>query len=70
MILFGGRASHLPPAGQRVKLGPDPTQGFVVLGAQMVEAGLMPELVDEQPNDIFRDPALEPVSAEPQFVEN
>ena len=70
MKRFTRQASHLPAAGQCVKLGPDPTQGFVVLGAQMVGAALVPELVDEQPNDIFRDPALELVSAEAQFVEN
>src|SRR2546430_16754129 len=70
MKRFKRRASHLPTAGQRVKLGSDSTQRFVILGAQMVQAMLVAVLVDEQSNHLFSNPLLEPFSTQAQLVEH
>ena len=42
----------------------------MVLGAQMVATGFMAELVNEQAHHVLGDALLEPVCAEPKFVED
>jgi hypothetical protein len=48
----------------------NPAQRFVVLGAQVVGTVLMAELVEEQPHHVLGDAVVEPVRAEPEFVED
>ncbi len=53
-----------------MEIGSDSAQRFVVLGAQMVGAVFMAELVDQHPHHVLGDAVLEPVRAEPELVED
>jgi hypothetical protein len=55
-------ASEFTPPTQRVRPGPNPAQRLVVLGAQVVAAVFVAELVDEQPHHVLGDALLEPVA--------
>lgn len=60
----------LTPLDRCEQLCSDPAQGFVILGTQMIETVLVSKLMNQKPHDIVVDAALEPVSAEAEFVEN
>src|SRR5579875_3853917 len=72
------RPAHLPHElpqrlgllqGQPLEPCAQPTQGVVVLAAQVVAAVLMTELVNQQPIHVFGHALLEPPVAEPKQVE-
>ena len=62
--------SEFPALRQREHLGPDAAQRLVILAAQVVTTRIVAVFMDEQPHHVLGDAVLEPVRAEPEFVED
>lgn len=67
ILPYSACSCQLALPGQQERLGSNPAQSLMVLGAKVVGAVLVAELVDEQPHNVFGDAVLEPVRAKPDI---